>query len=451
MAKDLTEGRPLKLILSFALPLFLGNLFQQLYNIVDTAVVGRFLGTQALGAVGASSSVQFLVLGFCIGICCGFAIPVAQRFGAKDYDRMREYIFNSAILCVGFAAVLTVVCSLLCPNILRMLSAPEEIFEDANAYLLILFMGMPFTILYNILAAILRAVGDSRTPFLFLVISTVLNIIMDLLFVIVFEWGVAGAAIATIAAQAVSGMLCFAYIWRNVPLLHIPKRCRKADTKLLGSLTVMGVPMGLQYSITAIGSMVMQSANNSLGTVYVSGYTAGFRIKQMLMCPFDALATGVATFAGQNLGAGKLDRIKQGIRQGVLVGMAYGAVIGVVMWLFGRNMASLLVSGEDTAPVLDAAGRYIRCMGVLFWTLGILNVCRMTVQGLGYSGRAVFSGVVEMIGRVVMSSFTGALGFWAICFSDQSAWILASIYISITTLVLLKKLDRAAAAPKGHN
>ena len=250
VTKSMTEGKPLKLILQFAVPLLFGNLLQQMYNLVDAAIVGRVLGTGALAAVGATSSVQFLVLGFCIGICIGFGIPIAKSFGAERLDKMRSYIFNSVLLTALFAVLITAVCSLCCTLILQMLSVPQDVFDDAYAYLIVIFLGIPFTLLYNLLSSILRSVGDSRTPFLFLAISTVLNIGLDLLCIIVFKWGVAGAAIATIAAQAVSGILCLIYIRFRVPLLTLSRADCKADAESIRDLVVMGIPMGLQTSIT---------------------------------------------------------------------------------------------------------------------------------------------------------------------------------------------------------
>ncbi|WP_253295497.1 MATE family efflux transporter [Roseburia sp. MSJ-14] len=442
VTKSMTEGNPLKLMLQFALPLFIGNLLQQTYNIIDAAIVGRFLGQDALASVGASSSVQFLVLGFCIGICCGFAVPVAKWFGARDYDRMRNYIFQAMILTVGIAVVLTAVCAILCPQILHLLSTPEDIYDGAYQYLLVIFLGIPATLLYNFLAGILRSVGDSKTPFLFLACSTVLNIFLDLLCIIVLHWGCAGAAIATITAQAVSGILCLIFIHKRFEILHLGKEDRKMSGAVTKDLIVMGIPMGLQYSITAIGSMVMQSANNSLGSVYVSGFTAGMRIKQFFMCPFDAVATAVSVFCGQNLGAGKIERIKKGIRQGVMVGVTYGLIAGIILIFAGRTLSLIFVKSSATA-VLDASAKYLRCMGYFFWSLGILNVCRMTTQGLGFSGRAIFSGMTEMVARIFVSMvFVSTYGFTAICFADQTAWISACFYIVPVCISCVKRVSK---------
>lgn len=436
----MTEGRPIGLILEFAVPLLLGNLLQQTYNIIDAAIVGRVLGADALAAVGASSSVQFLVLGFCMGICCGFGIPLAQYFGAGEKEKMRCCIYNSVLMTAGAAVIITLICAVCCPLILRALSTPEDIFSNAYMYLLIIFLGIPFTLLYNLLACILRAVGDSRTPFIFLGISTVLNIFLDLCFIIVFRLGCAGAAAATITAQAVSGILCLVYISRHFPELKISKEYRKANGKMIRQLFVMGVPMGLQYSITAIGSMVMQSANNSLGSVYISGFTAGMRIKQFALCPFDAIATAVSVFCGQNLGAGKPERIKKGIIQGAACASGYGIAAGLVLIFFGRTLTMLFIDPSETA-ILDASAKYVGCLGYFYWAIGILNVCRMSTQGLGFSGRAVFSGVVEMAARIIVSVFfTGRFGYTAICFADQTAWVSACLYIVPTCIYCVKRV-----------
>lgn len=442
MTKSMTEGKPLPLILRFAVPLLIGNLLQQTYNIIDAAIVGRILGADALAGVGASSSVQFLVLGFCIGVCCGFGIPIAKSFGAKDYDKMRSDIFHGMVLSGIFAVVLTVLCALLCPQILHLLSTPEDIYNNAYQYLFIIFLGIPFNLLYNLMAGIFRSVGDSRTPFMFLAFSTVLNIGMDLFFIMVLGLGCAGAAAATVMAQAVSGVLCYIYMRKKMPVLRLKRQDCRLDGGTVKLMLAMGLPMGLQYSITAIGSMVMQSANNGLGSVYVSGFTAGMRIKQFAMCPFDALATGVSVFCSQNLGAGKIERIKTGIKQGTAIGILYGAFAGIVLIFFGRTLSLLFISGENVA-ILDASAKYLRCMGYFYWSLGILNVCRMCTQGLGFSGRVVAAGGLEMVARCVVSlCFVPLFGFTAICFADQTAWLSACAYIVPTCLHCIKLCEK---------
>lgn len=440
MSNSMTQGNPLKVMLQFAFPLLIGNLLQQTYNIIDAAIVGQSLGAQALASVGASTSVQFLVFGFCMGSCTGFGIPVAKYFGAGDLKHMKNIIFNGAVLTAVIAVIITVLCTLLCPWILQVLSVQSDIYANAYSYLMIIFLGLPFTLLYNYLSSILRAVGDSRTPFLFLAFSAVLNIFLDLFFILVAGWGCAGAAFATIAAQAISGILCLIVIIRRMEVLWLSKENRVVRGDSITELLQMGLPTGLQFSITAIGSMVMQSANNGLGGDYVSAFTAGAKLKQFTMCPFDAIATSVSVFCSQNYGAGKIDRIHKGLRQGIAVGVGYGLFAGLILIFAGRPLSMIFVS-KDASGVLDASAKYLRCMGYFYWSLGILNVTRMVTQGLGHSGRAFFSGVMEMIARTIVSlGFVEAFGYTAICFADQTAWIAACCYIAPTCLYCLKKI-----------
>ncbi len=438
----MTVGSPLGLMVSFAVPLLLGNLFQQLYNMADAAIVGRYLGSNALAGVGVSSSVQFLVIGFCLGVCSGFGICVAQRFGARDLSDMRRYVFHSLVLTAAIALVVTTVTAILTPQILHILNTPDDIYKEAYDYLFVIFLGIPFIMLYNVLSAILRAVGDSRTPFIFLVFSTILNIGLDIFCIVVLKMGVLGASVATITAQAISGLLCGIVIIRNFEILRIRREDRKLDREHFIRLIVMAVPMGLQFSITAIGSMVMQAANNSLGSVYVSGFTAGMKIKQLAMCPFDALANAVATFAGQNYGAGRIDRVKKGFFEGVAMGVGYGVAIGVVLYFFGRDMSMLFVEAKEVA-VLDAAGLYLARLGMFYWALGILNVSRMTTQGLGFAGRTIFSGTMEMIARITMAVvFVPIYRYDAITWSDQVAWCAGIVYILPMCLICIRKIEK---------
>lgn len=446
MAKSMVSGKPLSLMLQFATPLLLGNLLQQTYNIIDAAIVGQILGDKALAGVGASSSIQFLVLGFCMGCCTGFGVPVAKYFGANNLHKMRKYIFNGAVLTGIIALIVTIVCSVCCNQILHLLSVPQDIYDKAYAYLIVIFLGIPFTLMYNYLSSVLRSLGDSRTPFMFLAFSAILNIFLDLFCIVVLKWDCAGAAIATIMAQAVSGILCLVYIFKKVQIMHFEAEDREIEGSAVKELLVMGIPTGLQFSITAIGSMVMQSANNKLGSVYVSSFTAGMRIKQFTMCPFDAFATAASVFCSQNLGAGQAKRIKQGLWQAIAVAVGYGIVAGLVMIIFGRPLSMIFVK-KSAVDVLDASAKYLRCMGCFYWSLGILNVARMVTQGLGYSGRAIFSGVTEMLARIVVSlGFVGTFGFTAICFADQTAWVTATIYILPTCLYCVKKSTAKIAA-----
>lgn len=437
---DMTKGNPISLILRFALPLLLGNLLQQFYNIADAAIVGRFLGPDALAAVGSTGSVQFVILGFCIGTCTGFCVPVTQRFGAQEYREMRSLLFNSILLTGMIAVITTVLCAVFCTGLLKVLSVPDNIWEDARAYILVIFIGIPFTLLYNLAASILRSVGDSRTPFLILAVSTVANIVLDLFCVVVLHWGCAGAAIATVASQAFSGLLCVLVIWRKYEILHIRKEERKISTGQIRRLLLVGVPMGLQFSITGIGGMVLQSATNSLGSMYASARTVAGRINMFAMCPLDALSSGVATYCSQNYGAGDYKRIREGVKISLIAGLIYAFGIGVLLVLFGRTACLIFLSASEE-QILDASQLLLRRCGIFFALLAPLDIFRITVQALGRSGRAVIAGVMEMIARAgVVILFVPAYGFNAISVADPLAWLAADLYIIPVCIMLLRKI-----------
>ena len=300
-AKEMTSGASFPLILNFTLPLLLGNLLQQTYSLMDAAIVGKYLGINALASVGASTSVVFLILGFCTGCCSGFSIPVAQKFGARDYVTMRRFISVSLKISGVMSVALAIITSLLCAYILRTMQTPENIFDGAYTYLLITFIGIPSIFFYNLLSGIIRALGDSKTPFWFLLLSSVLNIILDLFCIIVLGWGVAGAAIATVFSQGVSSVLCYIYMNRKYEILKTTPSERRFRSDIARQLLGIGVPMGLQFSITAIGSIMLQSANNALGTACVAAFTAAMRIKMFFMCALDSLGIAMATYSGQEL------------------------------------------------------------------------------------------------------------------------------------------------------
>ncbi len=429
MTGSMTSGKPFKLILAFSIPLLLGNLFQQFYNIVDTAIVGQTLGSVALAGVGSTTSVQFLVIGFCNGLTQGFAILVSQRFGAKDIKDMKNYVFNGGVLTFIFAILITALTVLLTPTILNLLQVNAEIYEYSYSYIVVIFYGIPFTLLYNYLSAILRAIGDSKTPFYFLAFSATLNIFLDFYCILVLKWGTSGAAIATVFSQAVSGILCLILIALKFEKLHPAKENRKLSLEHIKRLLGNGLPMGLQFSITAIGSMVMQSANNSLGTVYVSAFAAGAKIKQLMLCPFDAFGAACSTFLSQNYGAKRMDRVKEGFIESMKIAIVYGFIAGVILFFFGRSLSMLFLDAEETLA-LDSSYAYLRRMGYFYPCLGILYISRMSLQGLGYSFRAVFAGVIEMFARTIISIvFVPMFGFNTITFLDQIAWITAIVYL----------------------
>ena len=440
--KDMTVGAPLPLILNFSIPLILGNLLQQTYSLIDAAIVGQFLGINALASVGASSSVTFLILGFCTGCCGGFGIPVAQKFGARDYVTMRRLVAVSMKLSAGLSVVLALLTSLLCASILRWMQTPETILEGAHTYLLIIFLGIPCSFFYNLLSSIIRALGDSKTPFLFLLFSTVLNVLLDLLCILVFGWGVAGAAIATVVSQGISVVLCYRYMYRKFEILHTEPADRKFRWDLAKQLMMIGTPMGLQFSITAIGSILLQSANNALGTACVAAYTAAVRIEMIFICMVESLGIAMATFCGQNYGAGKPDRIWQGVKSAGKLTFYYVIFVNVVLWTFSENFAALFVhSGE--LEVIERTATYLHITACFFPLLGILCILRYSIQGAGYTQLAMFSGVSEMIARTLVSMVAVPVwGFHAVCFGDGIAWVFADLFLIPAFIYVYRKLQQ---------
>lgn len=445
MTKDLTTGSPMRLILGFTLPTMFGLLLQQLYNLVDAMIVGKLLGARALGAVGSTGSINFFVIGFCLGVCSGFAIPVAQRMGAKDYPQMRRYVANAAYLSAAIALVLTVATGLFCRDILAAMDTPADLFEDANAYIFIIFMGIPVVFLYNLLASIIRSLGDSRTPVYFLALSAALNIVLDLIFILIFQAGVAGAAIATVLAQAVSGIACLVYMIRRFPILRVTREERRPDWDACKGLCAMGLPMGLQYSITAIGSIVLQTAVNALGSVYVSAVATGSKLYQMLTCPFDAMGAAMATYCGQNVGASRLDRLPQGVKSCSLLGLGYSLAAFGAMLLFAPQGAMLFLSADEPqlAQLLSLTTRYIIILTAFFFPLALVNILRFSIQGMGFGTFAILAGVLEMIARTVVGRFfVPSLGYTAACFASPAAWICADLFLIPACLGCIAYLRR---------
>ena len=439
----MTSGSTMKLILGFAVPLLMGMLFQQVYSLVDTIIVGRFLGVSALAAVGATGSINFLIVGFCQGICNGFALPVAQRFGAKDYDGLRKYVGNSAVLAIIFGGAITLITVIACRPILELMQTPSDIIDLSYNYIVVIFAGIPAIMLYNILSAYLRSLGDSVTPVIFLVISAGLNIGLDLLFIVTFKWGVFGAAFATVLSQAVSGILCLILIIKKFDILHLKRDDWKLDWDYTRYLLIMGLPMGLQYSITAIGSVILQSSVNTLGSTAVASMTAGSRISMFVVCPFDALGSTMATFGGQNVGAGRLDRLGRGLRSAVTLGAIYSALILVVLIFFGRDLILLFVNASEVT-VIAQAKQFLVTNAAFYLMLALVNIVRFLIQGLGFSGFAVFAGVFEMVARALVGLvFVPIFGFIAACFASPLAWIFADCFLIPAFFHCRKKLQSA--------
>ena len=446
MTKDLTIGDPMKLILGFTLPTLFGMLFQQMYNMVDTMIVGKLLGAKALAAVGATGSINFLIIGFCIGVCSGFAIPVAREMGAGEHSQMRRYVANAGWLSVAFALVMTVGTCLGCRAILTAMRTPADVFADSYRYIFIIFLGIPATYLYNLLAGVIRSLGDSRTPVYFLALSSILNIFLDVALILWAHMGVAGAAVATVASQAISGLACLWVVKKRFPILHITRSEAGLDGRLCRDLCVMGVPMGLQYSVTAVGSIILQSAVNGLGSLYVAAAAAGGKLSCFLACPFDAMGAAMATYCGQNVGAGKLDRLGRGIRDCSLLGLVYAIAAFGAMLAFAPSCAMWFIDandGADTALLVELVSRYIRMCAAFYFPLALVNIVRFAIQGMGYSVLAILSGVLEMVARAVVGSvFVPRMGFDAACWASPAAWICADLFLIPACMLCIRRLRR---------
>jgi putative MATE family efflux protein len=437
---DMTVGSPTRGIIKFALPLIMGYILQQLYLIIDAAIVGKWIGVQALAAIGASSSVMFLIMGFCNGSCAGFAIPIAQAFGAKDYQKMRTYVSNAVRIAIVFAIVITLLSCIFCTKVLKMVNTPEDIFHDAYIFLLLQFLAIPFTIAYNLLSGFIRSLGDSKQPFYFLIASSFANIIFDILFILVIKMGVEGAGIATLLSQALATLLCYLYIKRKMRIL-IPQGEEKAyDNKRISILLNNGVPMGLQFSITAIGVIMLQSSNNALGTVYVAAFTASMRIKYLFTCVFENIGVAMGTYCGQNIGAKKIVRIKEGIYSAIKITIIFFIFTFIIIYPFADYMMMLFVDSNEMTVIKNAA-LFMRIANYFYPMLGLLTIFRYSIQGLGYSNLSMLSGVMEMIARCGVSLWlVPALGFIGVCYGDPFAWCMADLFLIPAFVILYRHL-----------
>ena len=441
--RDLTVGSPMKLILSFMLPLLFGMLFQQFYSMVDTVVVGKFLGVDALAGVGSTGSINFMVLGMCNGVCAGFAIPVAQKFGQKDFEGLRRFVGNMIWLGGAIALIVTVFTTTLCGQILRWMNNPQETFSYAYSYIWVIFLGIPATMLYNLLSGIIRPLGDSKTPLVFLILSSLLNVVLDILFIVAFRMGVAGAGWATLLSQLISGLLCLALIVKRFPLLRLSREDLQLRWVYARHLLNMGLPMGLQYSITAIGSILLQTAVNGLGASAMAAVTAGGKVYMLCACPYDAIGSTAATYAGQNLGAGKPERIHEGVRACTVLGVVYAAVIFLSMYFWGSQLCLMFLDTKDAAAVAEIGAlsrQFLLTNLVFFVPLLFVNLLRFTIQGLGFSEFAVFAGVFEMVARGVFGlCLVPWLGFPAVCFASPAAWVMADLFLFPAYYSCMKK------------
>ena len=417
---DMTVGNPMKIIFGFTLPIFIGNVFQQFYNMADAVIVGKFVGNKALAAVGSTGTIMFLIYGFVVGMTAGFTVLTAQKFGAGDMKGMRKTVAGAGILSFVVGALLTILFMAFMKPLLILMNTPSDIFADAYSYIMIVSGGILAQMLYNLLSSILRALGNSKLPLVFLIISALLNIVLDLVFIVGFGMGAKGAAVATVIAQGVSGILCLFYIIAKIPILHLKREDLDVGSTIYKNQLRIGVPMALQYSITAIGTMMVQSSLNILGSTLVAAYTAAGKIEQVVTQAYVAMGTTMATYAAQNMGAGSVKRIREGFKACTVIGVVYSFIMTV-----GKYMTYLFVS-EDVDIIMNSVDIYLKCIGIFFIPLAVVNIYRNGIQGLGYGLLPMMAGVAELIGRGVVAVIAGAKrSYPGVCLAGPAAWVLA--------------------------
>lgn len=440
MTKTLTEGNPAKLIFFFSLPLIIGNIFQQFYSMADTLIVGRTIGVNALAAVGCTGSITFLILGFVQGLTSGLSIITSQKFGAKNEDDVRKSFAASILISSAIAIITTILSVLLARPLLELLQTPSEIINDAWAYLVIIFLGIPATVLFNLLSNAVRALGDSKTPLYFLIFACCINIILDLVFILYFHLGVAGAGIATILSQLLSGILCIFFIIKKVPILWLKKTDFQMHYEVITSHLSIALPMAFQMSIIAIGSLMLQFALNGLGAASVAAYTASQKIESIATMPLGSFGTAMATYTAQNYGAGKFSRIRKGVFQCILMSGSFSILSGAINVVAGSQLTSIFVGAQET-EVLSLSHTYLVISGCFYFALALLFIYRFTLQGLGKSFIPTVAGIMELIMRAVGALvLTSAFGFAGACASNPLAWIGACVPLAFSYYRTMKKL-----------
>ena len=432
MTNDMTTGNPVKLILLFSIPLLIGNIFQQFYSMVDTIIVGRFVGVEALAAVGTTSSMVFLVNGFVMGLTSGFAVLISQKYGAKDEVGVKEAVASSIILSIIATILVTFISVLSAKPLLTLMNTPSNILKDASTYIIILYAGNIAIIFYNMMAAILRALGDSKTPLYFLIVSSVLNIILDLVLIINFKMGVAGAAYATVISQGVSAILCVIYTYKRYKILRLKKDDFKVKKKYYRKHLKVGIPMALQFSITSIGIMTVQSAINIFGSTVIASYAASSKVLQLVMQPATTLGVTMATYCGQNIGAKRYDRIKEGVKKCVQISIITSMISAIILIFLGKYFVMMFVSNPD-AEILSYAQQVLNISAIFFIPLGLIFVYRNALQGIGDSFIPMMAGVYELVARAIVAfTLPKVLEFMGICLADPVAWFAAVIPLAYT-------------------
>ena len=442
MAKDMTSGKPIKLIWNFTIPLLIGNLFQQLYNMADTFIVGRTIGVHALASVGSTGSIIFLILGFANGLTAGLAIPLAQRYGAKDYSGVKRSFYVSILISAMVAILLTILSMLFCRQILEIMQTPVEIIDGAYDYLMVIFAGIFSSMAFNLLSNIFRSIGDAKTPLYFLVIACIMNIILDVVFIAGFGMGVEGAGYATVLSQIFSALACILYIWKKIPILRLNSKDFVAESSDVKEHVRISFPMAFQSSIIAIGAIIIQITLNQLGATAVAAYTAAQKIDQVAILPMMSFGVTMATFVAQNYGAKKYDRIWRGVRDCIKLSLTFAISVGIILNVFSPIFIRAFV-GVGHEEVVELGAIYFITNGTMYSLLSLLFIYRYTLQGVGKTFTPTVAGIMELCMRafaaVVLSNLYGYTGA---TMANPLAWLGSLIPLMIAYYLFKNKFPK---------
>jgi putative MATE family efflux protein len=440
--QDMTTGEPVRLIVLYSIPLLIGNIFQQMYNMVDTIIVGKLLGTNALAAVGNTGPMNFLVLGFTYGLSSGFAVITAQRFGAKDWDGLRRSVAMNIKLNAISAVIMTVLACALTMPILRVINTPEEIIRQSFNYIFVIFLGIGTCTMYNCGAGILRAVGDSTSPLVFLIISSLLNIVLDIVLIIKTNMGVAGAAWATVISQAVSAVLSFIWIVVKFPMLHVHRKDFASDIPFARQHLLIGANMAFQFSITAIGVIILQGALNRFGSAKIAAFTAAQKVEQLVTAAAGTFGVTMANYGGQNLGAGRIDRIREGTKKAALITIGFAIISAAIAIVFSDVLTGLFLK-KNEPEVLAASRLYLRMTAVFYPVLFVLFIYRNVLQSIGRGFWPLMGGVFELVARTVAAYTLPAVwGFGGVCAAEPLAWCAATFPLAIAYHIIIRNIEK---------
>lgn len=440
--KNMTEGEPLKLIIPFMIPLLIGNVFQQLYNIADIIIVGRTIGVNALAAVGATAPLFMMLVILTLGMSGGFSVVTGQLFGAGDLDGVRRSAAMSTMLCTMFVIIMMAAAVMFIDPVLALMNIPPELYADAKSYVMIIVYGLIFMMAYNMLSNILRSLGDSKTPLYFLIVSTLLNIVLALVFIINFGWGVPGSALALVVAQGFSGLLCIIYIAKKFPVLHVRLSDFKWDSRFAWEHIRMGLPMAVQFSVLGLGMIIIQAICNQFGSETIAAFTSAMRIEQLALQPMLSFGLAMAVYTAQNFGARKFGRISRGVKKCSQLSLAFSLFAAVIMYFFGQEMIGIFLD-NPSPKVMAEAKQYLHLSVPFYFFLSQIFIYRNSVQGMGISMIPMLSGVVELLLRSAAASYlTIDYGYTGVCYASPIAWVGSSIFLFASYHYFLRLLAR---------